>query len=919
MNFSTQNVKSAIRILLDDPNSSTKLRQEADSFLIKFQSLPDAWEIAAKLLIEKESTITEKFFASQTLYHKINNDWVSLKDEQKEQLRILILESLIKYSTVNQLLKRLSVTFSMFVLFSISEIEKLKDIFEFFSLKNTQMNIKSHLKPEKYELDVRNSVLEWITVLPEQIDSCNLIQAKKAQIHKILNQQQIQILQYLLNYLSSTENNLLKNKALKGLRSWTELGIPLELVYSEQGIILTLFECLKDRSLFIETSLLLDDILTLHPNTKYNDVLLSYMKRLIEFASLYQHCLEKRDDEIAYFFVSLISSFGETQYKLMSDNDTIGLKYIEFLLYLTQHPSKKISKLTFDFWFVFQQSLETQQQKEKYKKIIIQFIQIVLKQIQYENDDLDEEDDDLDDYRYYACDTLLASFNILFDNYFKLLESILTQCLNNWNVNKDYKQLEAIFVALYAVSDSAKDRNHLKSLNIIFQILPKIPNEIHLSKSIIKFIGSYSDYIVTLDPNFNSWCIQFCLSLICNKSINQSVSKIAGKVFVQLCESSATIHNEDLVKNLVNGCKENISSLSNDLILLIYEGLSYQINSIQKNQKLQFEMLNLILFPISKNVEMMFNQKNSENSIIFLIECFKMSLTGFDGGIEQIPLSSILTQIWPLFEKIFVNYSQNENLIHILCELISMIIVSIGNTKANEIFLNQIFEFLIYFYENFSYHFLLNTLKLFIEPEEKNCLMNDKFILKYQRILLKSYVYISKNDGKLGDLLNSFFKFLERIGEFHPYLLINKESEKIFELCFLFIDYQENQNLTNSIYLFLKIFLRNSKNLSKEKLDETVLQFSGKLIESILVGIVERDSINSRELINIIDIYNTKYPMLLRTHLWNFFLNPNHQRIKKLTKTRIEIFVKTILKNRGISKLRKEFNQLKLEIISNSL
>ena len=41
------------------------------------------------------------------------------------------------------------------------------------------MNIKSHIHSTNNEIDVRIPVLEWITVLPEQIDSCNLIQAKK--------------------------------------------------------------------------------------------------------------------------------------------------------------------------------------------------------------------------------------------------------------------------------------------------------------------------------------------------------------------------------------------------------------------------------------------------------------------------------------------------------------------------------------------------------------------------------------------------------------------------------------------------------------------------------------------------------------------------------------------------------------------
>jgi hypothetical protein len=143
---------------------------------------------------------------------------------------------------------------------------------------------------------------------------------------------------------------------------------------------------------------------------------------------------------------------------------------------------------------------------------------------------------------------------------------------------------------------------------------------------------------------------------------------------------------------------------------------------------------------------------------------------------------------------------------------------------------------------------------------------------------------------------------------------MSKESEKIFELCVLCVDFQENSNVSHSISQFLKNFLRNEKNL-KQDFENIVLGFSGKLIENILIGVIEKDSLNSRELINIIDIYNTKHPFLLKTYLWNFFLNPNHPRAQKLKDNRKDIFIKTILKNRGISKLRKEFNSIKLEML----
>jgi hypothetical protein len=275
--------------------------------------------------------------------------------------------------------------------------------------------------------------------------------------------------------------------------------------------------------------------------------------------------------------VSLISSFGETQHKLLKENE-IGLKFIEFILYLSQHPSKKISRLTLDFWFSFQQSIESEDEKLKFKNLIKQMIQILIFQMKF-NDELDE--DELEDFRYYSCDTLLVSFNILFDEYFTLFHSLILKGVEQWNNQKDWKSMEVLLIGLAAVADSAKDPRHLKYLNPIFELFPKIPNEFHLNKSMIKLIGAYSEYIITLDSSFIVWCIQYCLFLFCNSQINLELAVIAGKVFVQLCENVSN-QNEDFIKNLVKTCQENISKLNVfENLILILSRMNYQFFSMK--------------------------------------------------------------------------------------------------------------------------------------------------------------------------------------------------------------------------------------------------------------------------------------------------------------------------------------------------
>jgi hypothetical protein len=174
-------------------------------------------------------------------------------------------------------------------------IESKYDIFSVFELEEVKMNIKSYQEPIDLEThDVRKIVLEYLTLIPEQISTINLVSSTMGEVrNQILNIEK-DILQYLLYYLKSDCSNELKIKSLKCLESWISFGIPIELLYSNETLFSTLFECLNNISLFPATCEVLDILLAIKTNTSYKTVLFKIMSKLIDLFEIYKYAYESK-------------------------------------------------------------------------------------------------------------------------------------------------------------------------------------------------------------------------------------------------------------------------------------------------------------------------------------------------------------------------------------------------------------------------------------------------------------------------------------------------------------------------------------------------------------------------------------------------------------------------------------------------
>lgn len=312
----------------------------------------------------------------------------------------------------------------------------------------------------------------------------------------------------------------------------------------------------------------------------------------------------------------MVTTIGENQSHLMTMNSPISSKFLELILYCATHYDKKVAEISFDFWYFFQTHLDKMKLNENYKNVFSQLLNILIKQCE-RNNDLDE--DEFKDFRIHASDCFLSIYYILFGDFYKLCQNIFLQSLEKKNV----KTIESVLFALSSVGELKRTEN-LKFLNSIFQNFPNLPNDLNLHTTAIEFLGSYSDYIITLDSKFNFWCINFTLGFIWKISNHQSEIAIeTSKNFVEFCESIQPNTIEKQVGiNLVKSCIENIHKLPVSVKSRIYQGLSFIAISFENDKDLEREFLQILLGDIGKNIQYSLNERTKQNITIIESEIF---------------------------------------------------------------------------------------------------------------------------------------------------------------------------------------------------------------------------------------------------------------------------------------------------------
>ncbi|KAK5582602.1 hypothetical protein RB653_004187 [Dictyostelium firmibasis] len=211
-------------------SNDTFQRKLAEKWLILFQKQPIAWEFCPRLLLE--SNIYElQYFGASTLESKLKNEWNECNVEMKSKILNTIV-SVIQNSTNLPVccITRISVTLTIAVMYTFPDIWR-NAMFDVIHLAIKQdINTISLHEPSQnhFNTDRLLMVLEFLSILPDELKKQDLVLCKYNEIQKELKLIVDKIYKFLLSvlFLPITENFDFIKIGYKALSAWLKYMLP---------------------------------------------------------------------------------------------------------------------------------------------------------------------------------------------------------------------------------------------------------------------------------------------------------------------------------------------------------------------------------------------------------------------------------------------------------------------------------------------------------------------------------------------------------------------------------------------------------------------------------------------------------------------------------------------------------------------
>ncbi|XP_028553838.1 uncharacterized protein LOC110092572 isoform X2 [Dendrobium catenatum] len=361
MNDLRVKVAQAVHVLNHDAQSSNRVA--ANQWLVQFQKMDAAWEVAASFLTSSSDPIISsnfevEFFAAQILRRKIQNDGYHLQIGAKGSLFNALLLAARRFSLgPPQLLTQICLALSALVLRAVEHKMPIEQFFSSLNELQSQENGNA-------------AVLEMLTVLPEEVEVNNgdgsIDAGSRFQFTRELLSHTPNVLEFLLlqseqnlALLLQSEQNI-KNgttlqeknkKILRCLLSWVRVGCFSEIhpsVLPTHPLLNFVFNSLQVPTSFDVSIEVLIELVCRYEGLP--QVLLSRIPYLKEILLI--PALNSRDEKVIGGFACLLSEVGQAAPALIAEASPEALMLADALLSCVSFPSEdwEIPDSTLQFW-----------------------------------------------------------------------------------------------------------------------------------------------------------------------------------------------------------------------------------------------------------------------------------------------------------------------------------------------------------------------------------------------------------------------------------------------------------------------------------------------------------------------------------------------------------------------------------------
>ncbi|KAF2076428.1 hypothetical protein CYY_002285 [Polysphondylium violaceum] len=598
----------------------------AQKWLIQFQTLPIAWDIAPLLLCE--SNIFElQYFGASTIEHKLRNEWSKYNIETKAKILpiiVKIVQNSSNYQTC--IVTRICVALSLTVMYTYPHVWEnaildiihlaTQDIYK-LDLHNTNNN--------HYNLENLKLVLEFLSILPtELLKENDQYQNFKQVLKKVIDHVYI----FLLSVIKSS-NDLEKVKlAFKALASWLKYMLPVT-----SNLLLCTFQisfdtCLQQEQLLESLPTILEgSAVCLHQRVSadYTEAFNYAMERsLHSLGPIFNKVCQEQDDTKAIPLLNVFIQFLISDEQSIFAKETIS-RCLEMVLSFISIANREVCSMIFNLLDDYKShptlvALEPEKVKFFFLTLLDRFKDLSMYPLDYPSDpdNGDEEtDDDLDeDIATFRANTTCC---FIFAERNKVVEKTL---FHHYLVNQLSQKIgqgvmvwqayESILYYLYSLSESSNEAQS-EFVPILLKLIPSIPvKSTPLIRSSIGLVGKYSFFLK--DKSFYLEKVIFDLlpAFNCKPLVATAAESFSSICINNECATILFSHINriiELCQPVLFGCKVQ----TNPVVVTIYKALFYIIQTAKSIKEFTPPFQQLVA-PIIHNLTQLVNSNNNSNS-----------------------------------------------------------------------------------------------------------------------------------------------------------------------------------------------------------------------------------------------------------------------------------------------------------------
>ncbi|CAG8469994.1 12703_t:CDS:10 [Acaulospora morrowiae] len=852
-----------------------QFQKSAQEYIQNFQKQEYAWELASQLLASQ--SVNSQFIGAHTFQVKISRDWNTLSLEKKKWIRTELLGWIVQLSNgPNVVITKLCLSLTAYALQAVPDIWS-NFISDFFETLHSGALAASAQNPDR-PLHVELPLLEFITVVPEEVLRADLIGERKAKVNQELIDEIPRVLSTLKSLLSSYQAHQerdiqIKQKCLRCLQSWILYGVPFESLYPLIDDVINLFpiDFTNDSATEVLVEFLSQPRITSYQNTvcgKILDCLTNEWAR-----TQIMTAVNDANEAPARNLCRLMTTFGDnfSNYLAIHFLRQDVMIYLEMMLMFTGFPESiadsDVIPMNDDNGENASITLQEAQKIREASIVVFRRLSEILRsKVQYPPDNewsewLKDIKERFKIYRRDVGDTIMNSYYILRNQMLAFLVDLAVMQINT--PGRDPSQWQDLESTLFCLNSIAEAVDHKEDIFLpslfgtdVYEKLPTQGNY-RLRNTALSLIGSYAEWLKN-HPGHISFVMNYIVPALSDPE-TALVASLSFKEVCDVCRDSLANNIDELMHMYIvvgphiqpREKQKVIESLADVIQTLPPEKMPVPLSIVTDN--IIQTLRDAIVFgkqnpPQYKEIAITHLEyltcccrgiQPPDDEVIVLDENEQDSLKNVDISLPQTRLSNALSEISSNITEIW--YLDNE-VIECLCKFLNTGIRTTANLLS--VPFDMIISIIRISYQRSPHSCLLDTAAQVVTVFGSNSRYGNEIrnmLGEITTITIQQYVRNQADMERYPDLVNSYLTILTKSLQKCPMLLYTLPSElfnNIMKFSIAGLGLQERLALKSAV-TFMSEFVGQhyeDEQLSKG-IENVIMTYGMEIMRELISGI----------------------------------------------------------------------------------